>query len=154
MSQSRRTNRNEVPESEISPLGLGKAPVKDPLKQFGGMVVASSLTMELLTLVLALPLLYKLYDGTLWTPFNYSVVIGMAVILLVSFAFMNKPWIVNAVIALHVLAIVLGFMIHWSIATIMIIFGLLWLMASYMRGIIVERMKRGYLTTQHLNKSS
>ncbi len=47
-------------------------------------LMASSLTMELLTLVLALPLLYKLYDGTLWTPFNYSVVIGMAVILLVS----------------------------------------------------------------------
>lgn len=153
MSQSRRTNRNEVPESEISPLGLGKAPVKDPLKQFGGMVVASSLTMELLTLVLALPLLYKLYDGTLWTPFNYSVVIGMAVLLLVSFAFMNKPWIVIAMIALHVLAIILGFMIHWSIAAIFIIFGLLWLMASYMRGIIVERMKRGYLTTQHLNAS-
>lgn len=153
MSQSRRTNRNEVPESEISPLGLGKAPVKDPLKQFGGMVVASSLTMELLTLVLALPLLYKLYDGTLWTPFNYSVVIGMAVLLLVSFAFMNKPWIVNAMIALHVLAIILGFMIHWSIAAIFIIFGPLWLMASYMRGIIVERMKRGYLTTQHLNAS-
>ncbi|ART20738.1 hypothetical protein CBE89_03970 [Corynebacterium striatum] len=155
MSDSRRDRvSNSVPAEEISPLGLGEAPVKDPLKQFGGMVVASSLTMELLTLVLALPLLYKLYDGTLWTPFNYSVVIGMAVILLVSFAFMNKPWIVNAMIALHVLAIVLGFMIHWSIATIMIIFGLLWLMASYMRGIIVERMKRGYLTTQHLNKSS
>lgn len=155
MSDSRRDSvPNSVPAEEISPLGLGEAPVKDPLKQFGGMVVASSLTMELLTLVLALPLLYKLYDGTLWTPFNYSVVIGMAVILLVSFAFMNKPWIVSAMIALHVLAIVLGFMIHWSIATIMIIFGLLWLMASYMRGIIVERMKRGYLTTQHLNKSS
>ncbi len=30
--------------------------VKDPMKQFGGMVVASSLTMELLTLVLALPM--------------------------------------------------------------------------------------------------
>ncbi|NTS21713.1 DUF4233 domain-containing protein, partial [Bacteroides fragilis] len=40
-----------------------------------------------------------------------------------------------------------------SIAAIFIIFGLLWLMASYMRGIIVERMKRGYLTTQHLNAS-
>lgn len=60
MSDSRRDsvpNRvpNGVPAEEISPLGLGEAPVKDPLKQFGGMVVASSLTMELLTLVLALP---------------------------------------------------------------------------------------------------
>ncbi len=44
------------------------------------------------------------------------------------------------------MALVFGFMIHWSIAAIMIIFGRVWVMASYMRGIIVERMKRGYLT--------
>ncbi len=112
MSQSRRTNRNEVPESEISPLGLGKAPVKDPLKQFGGMVVASSLTMELLTLVLALPLLYKLYDGTLWTPFNYSVVIGMAVLLLVSFAFMNKPWIIKPKMIASTCSAIMALTIH------------------------------------------
>ena len=55
------SSRKPIPEEEIGPLGLGQAPTKDPLKQFGGMVVASSLTMELLTLVLALPMLYKLY---------------------------------------------------------------------------------------------
>ena len=66
--------RKPVPEEEIGPLGLGEAPAKDPLKQFGGMVVASSLTLELITFVLALPMLYKLYDGTLWTPFNLSLI--------------------------------------------------------------------------------
>ena len=34
------SSRKPVPEEEIGPLGLGQAPVKDPLKQFGGMVVA------------------------------------------------------------------------------------------------------------------
>ena len=67
---------DEVADNEIGPLGLGQDPVKDPLKSFNGMVIASSLIMESITLVLALPLLYKLYDGTLWTPFNYGVVVG------------------------------------------------------------------------------
>ncbi|TRX59652.1 DUF4233 domain-containing protein [Corynebacterium hiratae] len=141
-----------VPEDEIGPLGLGQAPAKDPLKQFGGMVVASSLTLELLTLVLALPMLYKLYDGTLWTPFNYGVVIGFMVLLLASFPFMNKSWIVGVQIVLHVIGIVLGFMVHWSVATIFIIFALLWALAAYMRSVIVARMERGYLTTQHLTE--
>ncbi|KKO77858.1 DUF4233 domain-containing protein [Corynebacterium aurimucosum] len=144
--------RKPVPEDEIGPLGLGQAPAKDPLKQFGGMVVASSLTLELLTLVLALPMLYKLYDGTLWTPFNYGVVIGFMVLLLASFPFMNKPWIVGVQIVLHVIGIVLGFMVHWSVATIFIIFALLWALAAYMRSVIVARMERGYLTTQHLTE--
>lgn len=144
--------RKPIPEEEIGPLGLGQAPTKDPLKQFGGMVVASSLTLELLTLVLALPMLYKLYDGTLWTPFNYGVVIGFMVLLLASFPFMNKPWIVGVQIVLHIIGIVLGFMIHWSVATIFIIFALLWALAAYMRSVIVARMERGYLTTQHLNE--
>ena len=144
--------RKPVPEEEIGPLGVGQAPAKDPLKQFGGMVVASSLTMELITLVLALPMLYKLYDGTLWTPFNYGVVIGFMVLLLASFPFMNKPWIVGVQIVLHVIGIVLGFMVHWSVATIFIIFALLWALAAYMRSVIVARMERGYLTTQHLTE--
>lgn len=144
--------RNPIPEEEIGPLGLGQAPAKDPLKQFGGMVVASSLTMELITLVLALPMLYKLYDGTLWTPFNYGVVIGFMVLLLASFPFMNKPWIVGVQIVLHVIGIVLGFMVHWSVATIFIIFALLWALAAYMRSVLVARMDRGYLTTQHLTE--
>lgn len=144
--------RKPIPEEEIGPLGLGQAPAKDPLKQFGGMVVASSLTMELITLVLALPMLYKLYDGTLWTPFNYGVVIGFMVLLLASFPFMNKPWIVGVQIVLHVIGIVLGFMVHWSVATIFIIFALLWALAAYMRSVIVARMERGYLTTQHLTE--
>ncbi|MDO5031099.1 DUF4233 domain-containing protein [Corynebacterium sp.] len=147
------SSHKPVPEEEIGPLGMGQAPVKDPLKQFGGMVVGSSLTMELITLVLTLPLLYKLYDGTLWTPFNYGVVIATMVLLLASFAVMGKAWIVQAMIVLHVIGVVLGFMIHWSIATVFIIFLLLWLLAAYMRSLLVARMERGYLTTQHLNST-
>lgn len=143
---------DEVAENEIGPLGLGQDPVKDPLKSFNGMVIASSLIMESITLVLALPLLYKLYDGTLWTPFNYGLVIGALIFHVGMIAFMNKKWALTVIVWAQLLGLILGFMAHWSIAAIFIIFGMEWLLAAYLRGNLIARMKRGYLTTQHLNQ--
>lgn len=143
---------DEVADNEIGPLGLGQDPVKDPLKSFNGMVIASSLIMESITLVLALPLLYKLYDGTLWTPFNYGVVIGALIFHLGMIAFMNKKWALTVIVWAQLLGLILGFMAHWSIAAIFIIFGMEWLLAAYLRSNLIARMKRGYLTTQHLNQ--
>lgn len=143
---------DDIAENEIGPLGLGQDPVKDPLKSFNGMVIASSLIMESITLVLALPLLYKLYDGTLWTPFNYGVVIGALVFHVGMIAFMNKKWALTVIVWAQLLGLILGFMAHWSIAAIFIIFGMEWLLAAYLRSNLIARMKRGYLTTQHLNQ--
>jgi len=143
---------DEVADNEIGPLGLGQDPVKDPLKSFNGMVIASSLIMESITLVLALPLLYKLYDGTLWTPFNYGLVIGALVFHVGMIAFMNKKWALTVMVWAQLLGLILGFMAHWSIAAIFIIFGMEWLLAAYLRSNLIARMKRGYLTTQHLNQ--
>ena len=143
---------DEVADNEIGPLGLGQDPVKDPLKSFNGMVIASSLIMESITLVLALPLLYKLYDGTLWTPFNYGVVIGALIFHLGMIAFMNKKWALSVIVWAQLLCVILGFMVHWAVAAIFIIFGLEWLLAVYLRSNLIARMKRGYLTTQHLNE--
>ncbi|MDK8680332.1 DUF4233 domain-containing protein [Corynebacterium accolens] len=143
---------DEVADNEIGPLGLGQDPVKDPLKSFNGMVIASSLIMESITLVLALPLLYKLYDGTLWTPFNYGVVVGALIFHLGMIAFMNKKWALTVIVWVQLLGLILGFMAHWSIAAIFIIFGMEWLLAAYLRSNLIARMKRGYLTTQHLNQ--
>lgn len=143
---------DEVADNEIGPLGLGQDPVKDPLKSFNGMVIASSLIMESITLVLALPLLYKLYDGTLWTPFNYGVVVGALIFHLGMIAFMNKKWALTVIVWAQLLGLILGFMAHWSIAAIFIIFGMEWLLAAYLRSNLIARMKRGYLTTQHLNQ--
>lgn len=143
---------DEVADNEIGPLGLGQDPVKDPLKSFNGMVIASSLIMESITLVLALPLLYKLYDGTLWTPFNYGLVIGALIFHVGMIAFMNKKWALTVIVWAQLLGLILGFMAHWSIAAIFIIFGMEWLLAAYLRSNLIARMKRGYLTTQHLNQ--
>ena len=148
----RRTREEQIPESEIGPLGMGQAPVKDPLKSFNGMVIASSLTMEALALSFSLPMLYKLYDGTLWTPFNYCFVLAAIAFHLVMIAFMNKKWALTVIVWVQLLCVILGFMVHWAVAAIFIIFGLEWLLAVYLRSNLIARMKRGYLTTQHLNE--
>ncbi|MEJ4120138.1 DUF4233 domain-containing protein [Corynebacterium macginleyi] len=142
----------DVADNEIGPLGLGQDPVKDPLKSFNGMVIASSLIMESITLVLALPLLYKLYDGTLWTPFNYGLVIGALIFHVGMIAFMTRKWALTVIVWAQLLGLILGFLAHWSIAAIFIIFGMEWLLAAYLRSNLIARMKRGYLTTQHLNQ--
>ena len=149
----RRTREEQIPESEIGPLGMGQAPVKDPLKSFNGMVIASSLTMEALALSFSLPMLYKLYDGNLWTPFNYCFVLAAIAFHLVMIAFMNKKWALTVIVWVQLLCVILGFMVHWAVAAIFIIFGLEWLLAVYLRSNLIARMKRGYLTTQHLNEN-
>ena len=45
----------------------------------------------------------------------------------------------------------LGLVVSLLVASI-IIFALLWALAAYMRSVIVARMERGYLTTQHLTE--
>lgn len=137
---------------EVSPLGLGHAPAKDPMKSFNGMVIANSLTLELIVLVLTFPMLRMLYQGSLWTPVNIGILIFFVIAHVAMFALMRKPWVLTAILVLQLVGILAGFYVHWSIASVFIMFGMVWLLASYMRSVLVERMKRGYLTTQHLER--
>ena len=139
---------------EVSPLGLGHDPVKDPLKSFNGMVIANSLTMELIVLGLTLPMLRMLYQGSLWTGVNIGIIAAFIVFHIGMFAFMKKPWALTAILLAQAAGIGAGLFIHWSITAVFVIFGLLWLLALYLRSVLVERMKRGYLTTQHLESKS
>ncbi|APT92065.1 hypothetical protein CPHO_03215 [Corynebacterium phocae] len=137
-------------EKELGPLGIGRKPVKDPLKQFNGMVTANGLTMEIITLLLVLPMLRMLYEGSLWTTPNIIFVVALIVIHAAMFAVLRKPWVLTLILAVQVVAGIAGFFVHWSLTSIMVIFGLVWLLAIYLRSVLIERLRRGYLTTQHL----
>ena len=153
---SRNNNRDELRgkprvESELSPLGMGHAPAKDPLKQFTGMVLANGLTMEVITLVLALLALRMLYNGELWTTTTIALVGAWLAFHVIMFAFMKKPWALAVIFAGQIVGAAMGIFIHSSVLAVAIIFAMLWGLALYLRSIIVERMRRGYLTTQHLD---
>lgn len=133
---------------DVSPLGPGRAPVKDPIKGLSG-VLSGTLVMEALTIFLILLVVLKVDDGAHWTTFNwvYITVVGLAH-LLMSFA-QRAPWAVWANLALQV-PLVFGFFVHWSVTAVGVMFGIVWFFIIRLRADILARMKGGYLVTQHL----
>ncbi|GAB3945040.1 DUF4233 domain-containing protein [Corynebacterium tapiri] len=134
---------------EVGPLGPGSVPIKDPLKGLRG-VVSGMLILEAITIFLALTVVLKVDSGALWTPFNiaFIVALGFAHVVL---AFLQRfSWGMKAAIALQFVGIIGGILVHWSVTAIMVIFGLVWWYMLFLRANLIERMKRGLLTTQHL----
>lgn len=134
---------------EYGPLGPGATPVKDPIKALSG-VLAGTLIMEAITIILALTVVLQIDSGAYWTPFNWGVIIALAVAHVVLAFVQRKPWGLKAAIALQVVSFVVGVFVHWSLAAIVAVYILVWWFVLTLRSDIIERMKRGMLTTQHL----
>ncbi|SDR78304.1 DUF4233 domain-containing protein [Corynebacterium timonense] len=135
-------------EQPISPLGMGNKPVKDPIASLAG-VLSGTLIMEAITVFLILLVVLKVDGGEHWTTFNwvYITVIGCAHVAL---AFVQKkPWALWAAVALQ-LPLIVGFFVHWSVTVVGVVFGIVWFFILKMRAEMIERMRHGYLVTQHL----
>lgn len=134
---------------EVSPLGPGHAPEKDPMKGIRG-VMAGTLVLEAITILLALTVILKVDDGVHWTTFNWGFVtaVGLAHVVM---AFLQRfRWALPTNLALQVILLVGGFFVHWSVAVTAIIFIIVWWYLLHLRSTLIERMKRGWLTTQHM----
>lgn len=133
---------------EYGPLGPGHEPLKDPLKGIRG-VMAGTLVMEAITIALVLTVILRVDNGEHWTTFNWVYVTALAVAMFVAAFFQRFSWSVPMNIVLQVLALA-GFFIHYSMGIVAIIFVLVWVYLFYLRDNMVQRMKRGLLSTQHL----
>ncbi|WP_165165272.1 DUF4233 domain-containing protein [Corynebacterium qintianiae] len=133
---------------ETSPLGLGREPVKDPLKGLNG-VLAGTLIMEAMTILLILLVVLKVDGGVHWTTFNwlYVTVTGLAHVVMAFFQRIPGALWIN--LALQI-PLIFGFFVHWSVTAVGIMFGVVWFFIIRLRADMLERMKRGYLVTQHL----
>ncbi|AZA14122.1 DUF4233 domain-containing protein [Corynebacterium choanae] len=132
----------------VGPLGPGHAPVKDPMKGLRG-VMAGTLVMEAISLLLVLTVIGRIDQGLYWSPLRagYVTVIGVAMVLL---AFLLKQrWAMTANWVLQGLAVLGGLIVHPSMGIMALIFLAVWGYIWYLKGVIVERMRRGLLTTQH-----
>ena len=133
---------------EYGPLGPGHEPLKDPMKGIRG-VMAGTLVMEAITIALVLTVILRVDNGAYWTTFNWVYVTAVAVAMLLA-AFMQRfTWSIPMNIGLQVLALA-GIFVHFSMGIVAVIFILVWAYLFYLRKILIERMKRGLLTTQHL----
>ena len=133
--------------SEIGPLGPGQPPVKDPIKGLRG-VFAGVLVCEAISLGLVLTVISKFGDA--WTPGNIWFVSVIALAHIVAAGFQRYEWSLWLNVGLQVVALIGGFLVHWSMGVTAVIFILVWAMVFYLRKVLIERMKRGLLTTQHM----
>lgn len=137
---------------QVGPLGPGHDPVKDPLKGLNS-VLSGTLILEAITVFLILLVILKVDDGVMWTTFNwvYITVIGAAHVIM---AFLQKlPGAMWVNLALQI-PLLLGFFIHWSVPVVGIIFSIVWFFIVKLRSEIVQRMRGGYLVTQHIGSSA
>lgn len=137
---------------QMGPLGPGHDPVKDPLKGLNS-VLSGTLILEAITVFLILLVILKVDDGVMWTTFNwvYITVIGAAHVIM---AFLQKmPGAMWVNLALQV-PLLLGFFIHWSVPVVGVIFSIVWFFIVKLRSEIVQRMRGGYLVTQHIGSSA
>ena len=133
---------------QMGPLGPGKAPVKDPMSGLTG-VLAGTLIMEAITVLLILTVILKVDGGEHWTTFNwvYITVIGLAHVVMAFFQ--KKPAALWIDLALQI-PLIFGFFIHWSVTVVGITFGIVWFFIIKLRSEMLQRMRAGYLVTQHL----
>lgn len=141
-------SRSRKREPDVSPLGPGRTPVKDPLAGLGG-VLSGTLVMEAMTILLILLVILKVDGGSHWTTFNwvYVTVLGIAHVMM---AFLQRlPGALKINLALQI-PLIFGFFVHWSVTAVGIMFGVVWFFILKLRRDMIERMRGGYLVTQHL----
>ncbi|GAB2511828.1 hypothetical protein CATRI_09705 [Corynebacterium atrinae] len=133
---------------EFGPLGPGHEPAKDPMKGIRG-VMAGTLVLEAITIWLALTVILRVDDGAYWTTFNWVAITALGAAHLIMAFLQRLPWALPVNLALQVLLLA-GVFIHPSVGIIAIIFIIVWWYLLHLRSTLIERMKRGLLTTQHL----
>lgn len=132
---------------KYGPLGAGHDPVKDPLKGLRG-VMAGTLVMQAISVLLGLTVVTRISDGQINETFSivYITVLGLALLVM---AFLQKQrWALTANIVLQVFG-VLAVFTHPSMGFVGVFFALVWVYILYLRKNLLDRMKRGLLTTQH-----
>jgi hypothetical protein len=116
----------------------------DPMKSFVG-VMAATLILEVIVVLLAMPVVAKLGDGlATWQ----GVLVGaLALALLVTCAFLRRPWGKWVAAGLQVVLIVCWFAVV-ALGILGLVFGLVWAVLLWMRHDVASRMAAGTLPSQ------
>ena len=132
----------------VGPLGPGHTPSKDPMKGLRG-VMAGTLVMESISMLLVLTVIAKVDGGAHWTTFNWVFVTAVGVALFLWGFMQKRPGALSINLMLNVIAVGGGLFVHYSMVIMALIFIAVWMYILVLRKNLLERMKRGLLTTQH-----
>lgn len=121
----------------------------DPMKSFVG-VMSATLVLEFVVVLLALPVVAKLGDGlATWQ----GVLVGvLALALLVTCAFVRRPWGKWLAAGLQVVMIVCWFAVV-ALGVLGVVFGLVWAVLLWMRHDVAKRMAQGRLPSQQADQA-
>ena len=120
----------------------------DPMKSFVG-VMSATLLLEVIVVLLALPVLAKLGDGlATWQ----GVLVGaLALALLVTCAFLRRPWGRWLAAGLQLVMVACWFAVV-ALGVLGLVFGLVWALLLWMRHDVAKRMAEGRLPSQQTDQ--
>jgi hypothetical protein len=120
----------------------------DPMKSFVG-VMSATLVLEVIVVLLALPVVAKLGDGlATWQ----GVLVGaLALALLVTCAFLRRPWGRWLAAGLQLVMIACWFAMV-ALGILGLVFGLVWAVLLWMRHDVATRMAQGRLPSQQADE--
>ena len=116
----------------------------DPWKSFRG-VMAGTLVMEIITVLLALPVVHMVGGGL--TPWSTAYLVGFAVLLAVLAGMQGRPWAIWANLGVQLL-LVAGFLLYPGVGFIGVLFTVVWAVIAYLRWEVLRRQRLGLLPGQ------
>lgn len=133
----------EPPGVESTPPG------PDPWKSFRG-VMAGTLILEVITVLLALPVVAVVGGGL--TAGSTGYLVGFAVLLIVLAGMQRRPWAIWANLGVQ-LILIGGFFLHPAVGSMGVLFALVWAVIAYMRAEVLRRQRLGLLPAQQLPRT-
>ncbi|MBY4572125.1 DUF4233 domain-containing protein [Gordonia paraffinivorans] len=119
-------------------------PTTDPWKGLRG-VMAGTMILEVIVVILAFPIVWRLGGGLTWLSGGYLTV--LLVLMILASGMQGRPWALNFDLALQV-AVIVGGLFHWSIAAVGLVFGSVWLYIRYVKLDVEKRIEQGQLPGQ------
>ena len=116
----------------------------DPWKSFRE-VMAGTLILELITVLLALPVVGAVGGGL--TPWSTAYLIGFAILLGLLAGMQGRRWAIWANLGVQ-LVLVAGFFVYPAIGFMGLLFGVVWAVIAYLRTEVLRRERLGLLPGQ------
>jgi predicted membrane protein len=107
--------------------------------------MAATLILEVITVLLALPVVAKVGGGLSGTSTAYLV--GFAVLLVLLAGMQGRSWAIWANLGAQ-LILIAGFFLHPAVGFIGVLFALVWAVIAYMRAEVLRRQRLGLLPGQ------
>ena len=116
----------------------------DPWKSFRG-VMAGTLILEIITVLLALPVVATVGGGL--TAWSTAYLVGFAVLLGLLAGMQGRSWAIWANLGVQLL-LVIGFFIYPAIGFMGVLFVVVWGVIAYLRNEMLRRQRLGLLPGQ------